>query len=297
ASDPRVNLWDDAATPAEFLTREMDVRRVAMSRFGERNIRPGEPVALLQERFAPVYLMHRFALNSLAKTIGGMEYSNATRGDGLQATRPIAGARQRTALAQLIGALQPKELAIPDTVLTLLAPRPYGYQGSVELFRARTRPAFDELGAAQSLSQLIVDAVLQSDRAGRLAQFAARDPHALTLSETMDSLVAATWTRVPGESAKFAALRRVARRAVLDGILALAADSDATSDARAMAELELTSLHGVATRRASEGGPAIERASWLAMSGDMGRWLNRRELPNPSKALTPPPGDPFGMEP
>ena len=39
-------------------------------------------VALLQERFAPVYFMHRFAINSLAKTIGGMQYSNAVRGDG-----------------------------------------------------------------------------------------------------------------------------------------------------------------------------------------------------------------------
>ncbi|HZK78982.1 MAG TPA: zinc-dependent metalloprotease, partial [Gemmatimonadaceae bacterium] len=70
SSDPRVNLWDDAATPTEFLNHQMGVRRVAISRFGERNIRVGEPVALLQERFAPVYFFHRFAINSLSKTIG-----------------------------------------------------------------------------------------------------------------------------------------------------------------------------------------------------------------------------------
>src|SRR6185503_16951127 len=67
SSDPRTNLWDDAATPLEFLRHEMGVRRVAMSRFNERNIRIGEPIALLQERFVPVYLMHRFAINSLSK--------------------------------------------------------------------------------------------------------------------------------------------------------------------------------------------------------------------------------------
>src|SRR5438045_6157318 len=92
ASDPRTNLWDDASTPTEFLQSEMAARRVAISRFGERNIRVGEPMALLQERFVPLYLMHRFALNSLTKTIGGMEYSNAVRGDNLQATRPLDGA-------------------------------------------------------------------------------------------------------------------------------------------------------------------------------------------------------------
>jgi hypothetical protein len=98
-----------------------------MSRFNERNIRVGEPVALLQERFVPVYLMHRFAINSVAKTIGGMEYSNALRGDGAQETRPIDGPTQRRALSALIAALTPTELAIPDTVITLLGPRPFSY--------------------------------------------------------------------------------------------------------------------------------------------------------------------------
>jgi hypothetical protein len=294
ASDPRVNLWDDAATPSEFLQRQMDVRRVAMSRFGERNLRPGEPVSLLQERFAPVYFMHRFAISSLARTIGGMEYSNAVVGDGQQATRPIDGARQRAALTQLIRTIWPKNLAIPDTVLTLLAPRPYGYQGSVELFRSRTTPAFDELGAAQTLAQMTVGAILQSDRAGRLVQFAAREPKALTLGETIDSLVAETWGRASAENAKMAALQRVGRRAVMDGVLALAADSSASPEARAIAELKLTAMRATATKRAAEGGPDAERASWLAMSGDLNRWLTRRELPNPNQALVAPPGDPFG---
>ena len=114
SSDPRTNLWDDAGTASEFLRHQMEVRRVAMSRFGERNIRLGEPIALLQERFVPLYLMHRFAINSLTKTIGGMEYANAVRGDRVQATRPIDSRTQRDALGALIAALRPRELAIPD---------------------------------------------------------------------------------------------------------------------------------------------------------------------------------------
>lgn len=296
ASDPRVNLWDDA-TPSVFLDREMRVRQVAMSRFGERNILPGEPIALLQERFAPVYFMHRFAINSLAKTIGGMEYSNATRGDGLQATRPIAAAQQRAALHQLLGALQPAELAIPDTVITLMAPVPGEYANSVELFRSRTEPAFDELGAARSLAQMIVDAILQTQRADRLVQFATREAHPLTLGETIDSLVAATWPTRSGESAKLAALRRVTRRAVIDRVLSLAADTTAAPEARAIAELELTRLKPVATRRMTAATTDAERAQWLSISGDIGRWLDRRELPTPTPALVAPPGDPFGMDP
>ncbi|MGI8548687.1 MAG: zinc-dependent metalloprotease [Gemmatimonadaceae bacterium] len=310
ASDPRTNLWDDAATPSEFLTREMRVRAVAISRFGERNIRRGEPIALLQERFVPVYFMHRFALNSLSKTIGGMEYSNAVLGDGVQATRPVPSVQQRAALRQLLQALQPSELAIPDTVLTLLAPRPFGYEPSVELFKSRTRPAFDELGAARSLAQMIVDAVLQRDRAGRLVQFSTRGRNALTLGETVDSLVAETWSGGDArDTPKLAALRRVARRAVTDRLLMLAADTEAAPEARAIVDLKLASLQPIAARNATVHGPEhgyvhasagsldAERAAWLAIAGDIGRWLDRRTLPAPTPALTAPPGDPFGMEP
>ena len=250
ASDPRTSLWDDASTPEEFLRHQLDVRRVAIGRFGERNIREGEPIATLQERFVPVYFMHRFAINSVAKAVGGMEYSNAVRGDALQVTRPVAAERQRAALGALMRTLRPEALMIPDTVITLLAPRPYGYSGSVELFSSRTRPAFDELGAARTLAQLIVDPLLQRDRAARLVQQGVRDPGTLTLGETIDSLTA-SWRRPPARGVRQAALTRVVQRAVADRLIALAADSEASPDARAVAELALARLRAVARGRAS----------------------------------------------
>ncbi|HJU88666.1 MAG TPA: zinc-dependent metalloprotease [Gemmatimonadaceae bacterium] len=296
ASDPRTNLWDDAESPTAFLKHQMDVRRVAISRFGERNIAPGEPLALLQERFVPVYLFHRFALNSVAKTIGGMEYHNAMRGDGLQATRPVPGAEQRRALGMLVAALRPEELAIPDTVISLLAPRPFSYGNTVELFGSRTRPAFDELGAARTLAQMVVDAVLQRDRAARLVQFAARDASALTLSETIDSLVSATWRRAAPRDAKMAALQRVTQRALADRLLTLAADSAASPEVRAVVDLSISRLRDEARRRSSSGAE-MGRAHWAAISGDFTRWIERRELPAPTGALRAPPGDPFGEDP
>ena len=109
--------------------RRRDAARVPQARnggaarsdknFGERNIRTGEPITLLQERFVPVYFMHRFALNGTSKAIGGMEYSNAVRGDAQQATRPVGYQQQMDALRAMLDALRPEELAIPDTVLTL----------------------------------------------------------------------------------------------------------------------------------------------------------------------------------
>jgi hypothetical protein len=294
ASDPRTSLWDDASTAEEFLRHQLGVRRVAMQRFGLRNIREGEPVATLQERFVPVYFMHRFAIASVAKAVGGMEYNYAVRGDNQQATRAVPARQQRAALSQLTALLAPEQLAIPDTVVTLLGPRPFGYQGSVELFGSQTAPAFDELGAARTLAQMVVDAVLQPQRAARLVQLSARGAGQLTLGETIDSVFAATWRRPVPASAKHAALQRVTQRAVTDGLLRLAADSSAAPDVRAMATLKLRDLRTDAARRARGAARDDARAHWLAVETDIVRWFEDGTLP-PSRAVLPaPPGDPFG---
>lgn len=294
ASDPRTNLWDDQSSAAGFLRDQMAVRRAAIASFGLRNIRAGEPVALLQERFVPVYFLHRFALNSLAKTIGGMEYANAVSGDGQQETRPLPAAAQRAALHQLLGALAPAELAIPDTVLSLMGPRPFSYEASVELFGSRTRPAFDEFGAARSLSQMIVNAILERERAARVVRFATEEANPITLEEVIDSLVAATWNARTPSSPKLAALQGVTQRAVADRLLALASDTNAAEHVRAIAELEISNLRTIAARHARASRTFGERAHWTAIAADFGRWVDRRELPAPTKAMDAPPGDPFG---
>ena len=295
ASDPRVNLWDDASTATEFLRHQLDVRRVAMQRFGLRNIRAGEPVGTLHERFVPVYMFHRWGINSAVKTVGGMEYHNAVRGDGQQATRPVDAARQRDALGALLESISPAELAIPDTVVTLLAPRPFGFGGSVELFDARTRPAFDELGTARVLAQFVIDGILQRDRSARLVQFSWRTPNALTLGEVVESLERATIRRLDarGGTRKDSALVRVTSRALVDRLLQLAADKDAAPDVRAIAEYYLRSIAATARQRQTLG--SIEhRAHQALIATDIGRWFDLGELPKFSPALRAPPGDPFG---
>jgi hypothetical protein len=294
-SDPRVSLWDDAATPLEFLKHETAVRRVAIKNFGVRNIRNGQPITLLQERFAPVYFMHRFALNGTSKAIGGMEYSNAVRGDGQQATRPVSYVRQMDALRAMLDALEADELAIPDTILTLMAPGAAGVTPSVELFPSKTRPAFDELGAAQSLATMIVDMLLQRDRAARLVEFAGRGqgPH-LSLSGAIDALVAATWDAPASASPKLAAINRVTQRVVAEKLLMLAADADASPQVRAMAELKVVDLRAKARTKQSAAKNDDDRALWLSIVNDFGRWIDKRELPKFSSPSIAPPGDPFG---
>jgi hypothetical protein len=294
SADPRTNLWDDAATPGDFLQHQVEVRRLAMSRFGLRNVREGEPLSLLQDRFPLLYFFHRFAINSVTKTIGGMEYSNPLRGDGQQATTPISSARQRSALSSLLAELRPVELAIPDTVLSLFPPR-FDAGNNVELFGEHTTPVFDELGAARTLSQMIIDGILQRERAARLVQFATRGAKPLSLAEVIDDLVAATWSGAKQPSEKLAAIQRVTQRALADRLLTLAADKDASPDVRAMVEFKIGQLRAKAAANAAAPASDEARAHWHAIAADFARWIERRELPAPTPALRAPPGDPFGQ--
>jgi hypothetical protein len=226
-----------------------------------------------------------------------MEYSNPMRGDQQQATRPISGADQRRALALLLGALRPDELAVPDTVVTLMVPNAAGVTPSVELFGSATRPAFDELGAARTLAQMVVDALLQRDRAARLVAFAgrrdaARDGAPLTLPGLVDELLRATWAGAPAADPKTAGLRRAAQRAVTDRLLLLAADTLAAPDVRAIADLKLGEMRATAAANARRGDDT-ERAHWRLVATDIGRWIDERVLPPLTQALAAPPGDPF----
>lgn len=296
AADPRTNLWDDAATAGEFLTHQMDARRLALSRFGLRNIRDGEPLSILQDRFPLLYFFHRFAINGVTKTLGGVEYSNAVRGDGQQATRLISPERQRAAMRQLLGALNPAELAIPDTVLTLFAPR-LDAGGNVELPVSRTYPLFDELGAARMLAQMIVDGILQRERGARMIQNALRQPNGFSFSEAARTLINGTFAGPPQSNPRLAAIQRVTQRAVSDRLINLAADKDASPEVRAVASMQLNQVRGMIAAKTAAATSDDARAHWLAIADDITRYRDKGEVPVLSTMLRPPPGDPFGDEP
>ena len=113
---------------------------------------------------------------------------------------------------------------------------------------------------------MIVGGVLQRERVARLVAFAGHDAQQLTLAETVDALVAATWAHRP-ESPKLAALQRVTQRAVADQLLALAADRDASQEVRDMVEFKLGPLaRRAAASSLAAGADVATRAHWAAIA-------------------------------
>ncbi|HYU30610.1 MAG TPA: zinc-dependent metalloprotease, partial [Thermoanaerobaculia bacterium] len=105
AANPRAVLWDNGPDPVEGLRHALEVRRIALSHFGEHNIQPGQPLALLQEVLVPLYFHHRYELDAALKMVGGVDYTYAVRGDGQSGQTPVEAKRQREALRVILEVL------------------------------------------------------------------------------------------------------------------------------------------------------------------------------------------------
>ena len=297
-SDPRGALWDNGEEPVAALQNALQVRRIALERFGEENIALGRPLAELEEVLAPLYFHHRYQLDAAVKVIGGMEYEYAVRGDGQTPTRILEGERQRQALDVVLSILSPEELDIPETVLAVIPPRAFSVPHNRELFAKSTWPAFDALGAAAIAADDVVEAVLHPARLGRLEDFRRRNPDLPAVGEVLEALMSRAFeVGAPGEPERAAALRRVVQRVTVDRLIATARHPELRPTLRAEIEWMLGALRDrlVAQEKPSENPETSAHLDLLA--ADVSRFLNRRDaapgvfMPPPD----PPPGSPIGM--
>jgi hypothetical protein len=280
-ADPAATVWVEGDDMLSALDRAMAVRRVLVDRFDQRAAQPGEPLAVLNRRFAHVYLHHRYALHGATKYVGGMELNYALGGEDTEAMRILPPAQQRMALAAVLAALEPDELRIPRRVLSLIPPVPFGYDDDLALIPAPSG-AIDPVATAHSVAREIVDGLLHPERAARLVAFHVRDPANPSLDEVLAALVDATWG-APARDAADAAVVRVVERSVVDGLLDLAGSPAATAEVRAVAGDHLARLRDRAA--ASDG-----RGHRAAIRRDIERYFDGRDDP----ALRPRP-DPIPL--
>ena len=150
SSSTQAHLWDSGSNAIDELNRLMQVRSTALKQFGENNIREGAPLATLEDVLVPIYLLHRYQVEAASKFIGGMDYTFALRGDGEVPAQIVPASEQRRALAAVLATLRPESLALPESLLKLIPPRPPTYSRDREDFKIHTSPAFDALSPAES---------------------------------------------------------------------------------------------------------------------------------------------------
>ncbi len=289
AAHPLAALWDNGSDPVAMLEHEIEVRRIGLERFGVSAIRPGEPMAALQQVLVPLYLHHRYQVEATAHSVGGADYNYALRGDGQKTIEIVPGSRQRRALDAVLLTIEPEFLAVPERVLQLMPPSAFG-MSSGEAFEARTGPTFDPIGAAASAADLTIGLILQPQRMARLVEFHARDESYPGLAEVVDRTLEVTWYAPTEDGPYLEQIRNAVERVFLDRLLAEAGSSNNSPQVRAVLTAQTASL--------AEWLSALEDPTphqRLALD-DIRRWQQRAEGSTPpSGAAELPPGSPIGQ--
>jgi hypothetical protein len=291
-TDPRWAEYDWGPDPVAWLRTTQRVRRVILERFGAGQLAPGEPVYDLQRRFNLAYLYHRFGIQAAQQYVGGQFQANALKGDGQVPSAWVPAAKQKEALELLLAAMEPANLDVDDRILASLVPEPSGTEPTRERFPSEAGAAFSVLTAARSLCALVVGPLLEPERAARLTL--ASGDGALTLDGLLRRLVDATWGAPAETPSRRAALRRVAQRAVLDGLLDLSARKEASPEVRAATLAELTRLRG--QLRLRHGVDAGTEAHLRLAERDVAEFLDKPETRASRPPKVPaPPGRPIGQ--
>ena len=294
AAHPLAAMWDNGADPVAELAHELTVRRIALRAFGERNVPAGTPMSTLAEVLAPLYFHHRYQLEAAAKSVGGLDYAYAVRGDGSPPAKPVPAARQRAALAAVVATLDPAVLDLPEPLLGLLAPPSVDYPPHHELFGSRTAPAFDALGAAGSAAEMTLSMLLPSERLARCVDFHRRDPSMPGCEEVLDAIVKRAFDGPEPASARLREIRRTVQAAVVRRLIAAASLPGQTTAVRAALEASLRRLSADLARGARSGEPADQSLRTL-LAADIDRWLARPGgTVMPGAAPEIPPGPPIG---
>jgi len=238
---PYSHLWDNGPDPAAELDRILTVRSAALAQFGEDAIPMGRPLAEIEDTLVPLYLLHRYQTEAAAKVVGGLNYRYALRGDGQLITQIVDPAAQRKALASLLKTISPATLTLPESLLQILPPRPPGYPRTRESFNAQTGVTFDPQGAADAATEITLSLLFDPQRASRFVEYNARDANNPTLHEVIEAIITATW-KAPQIKGLQGQVQRATQAAVVEHLLALAANPAAAMDARAVARDEVISL-------------------------------------------------------
>jgi hypothetical protein len=295
AAHPKGNLWDNGEDMVAALDREMNVREVALDHFGTAVVKSGEPLALMEEALVPLYLRHRYQVEATAKLVGGVAYEYAVRGeDNPQLSERVPAERQRAALDALLETIQPAQVALPDAARERIPPRPPGHPPNRELFEGRTGLPFDAYAPTEVAATMVLDALVQPERAMRLVAQHDANADLPGLRAVLARVTDRVWERHVPADAYRAELQRTTQQVWTDVLLSRADHADTAPAVQARLTQHLRAL---ADWLANNPGPDAEtQAHRRARRATIERFLTRNhEAATPPAALETPPGSPIGQ--
>jgi hypothetical protein len=287
-AQPLGALWDDGADPIGELRRMMEVRRVAVARFGTGALPAGEQLADLRRAFVPIWLLDRYQIEAAAKSLGGVDFPYAVNGEAA-AARTVPGQLQWAALYALLDSVSPAELTVPARLQPLLSGASGGdsdRQLDIEIIPTAGGPVFDPLKATEVGAAQTLNALLAPERLNRLEGQHSADASVPSPPQLFEVLLSRT-TAQAGDD--------VGRRIATTVVLALARVQRDTVLSPTIAFELAGRLDRLADELQRSKGPEQDWARGLAALLKDRQALDKA-LDDPGRLPRVPPGMPIGMD-
>ncbi len=182
---PNAHLWDNGRDPLARLDELMRIRQGALNSFSADVLPPGSPLYEAEARLVPVYLLHRYQLEAVAKLVGGVDYRYGLRGEPVPSPTPVAAARQQQAIKAVLDASSVERLVLAEHILAMMQPPDSESSRTREYFTHGTGRVFDPLAPVRAGAQLSAQLLLDPHRAQRLVAQHARDRSLPSLDELL----------------------------------------------------------------------------------------------------------------
>lgn len=284
---PYAHLWDFGTTSdvSGALNNILEVRKIALANFDESAIKTGTPMTELEDVLVPIYFFHRYQVEGVSKLIGGLDYSYKLRGDNQPNPEIVPKSVQERALQAALKTIQPDVLALPESILDLIPPRPAGMRDSRELFRGNTGPSLDALSIAETAADMTLSLILNPQRANRLVEYSARDNN-LSLETVIDEIIKKSWKNKLGDD-YHDAIQKVVDQTVVVNLIKLHASRQANPLTKAIVYSKLVALQEMLFDQ--ENNPIAAQSAAMIEA-----YLDDPEEFKAPDALSTPPGSPIG---
>jgi len=288
---PYAHLWDNGNEPVDELNRVMDVRAVALKNFGERNIKPNAPMATLEEVLVPVYFFHRYQLEAAVKTIGGLNYRYALRGDGQPVAELLTPEQEAKALDAVLKTVDVSTLSLPEQILKIVPPRAIGYGRHRELIKIKTELTFDPTSIAETAADMTFSLLFHPARANRLVEHHSRDAKLPSLESVIDKTINATF-KSNAKTGFDGTVQMATNYSLFVNLARLASNDKAFAETRAIA---ISKLEQLKTWLAAKNATDDEwRAHYAFLAKQIGVVADNPDNYKAENLLPPPPGMPIG---
>ena len=279
------HLWDNGKDPIEEFNRISEVRQLALQNFGINTLQNGQNLSSLQETLVPIYTLHRYQLDAVAKLLGGVQYEYEQKGDYQQAkgVETVDSKRQKQALDALLFSMSYEYLALSEPLKKLITPKAYGEQRNRESFKSRTGITFDSISIAEAAAGYSLKLILNPNRLNRLSTQHYQNEDLPGVQETVSALLKQT---VMAKRSKQGYLHDRLSHLVLNGLVVSLDSKELAPEVKSDIQYQLIKLEKWLNRN-DDDAQHLVMAKQLAQYWRSGKWLGKFD------PLPLPPGSPI----